>query len=150
MAITVPYETASSGAAARDEIVKILRRFGCASIGFRDDFDAKAVQLVFDHRGAQVDLRISAKGWAALYLEAHPYTIRMRKTLGQHHAHAVEQGMIAVNSILRDWVKAHVTMVECGAMTFPEAFAAHMIAPDGRRVIEHLSLKNLLPGPSHD
>lgn len=34
MAHAVPYEGASSGAAAGDEITKLLRRFGCESVGF--------------------------------------------------------------------------------------------------------------------
>jgi hypothetical protein len=35
----IPYASASSGANARDEITKLLRRFGCESAGFMDDFD---------------------------------------------------------------------------------------------------------------
>lgn len=37
MSTTVPYESASSGASARDEVTKILRRFGCESVGFMPD-----------------------------------------------------------------------------------------------------------------
>ena len=33
-----PYAGASSGAAAREEISKVLRRFGCESIGFHGRF----------------------------------------------------------------------------------------------------------------
>lgn len=33
----VPYENATSGTKARDEINKILRRFGCDQIGWTDD-----------------------------------------------------------------------------------------------------------------
>ena len=32
--MTTPYATASSGASARDDITKVLRRFGAESIGF--------------------------------------------------------------------------------------------------------------------
>ena len=34
----IPYASATNGAAAREEITKILRRFGCESVGFMDDF----------------------------------------------------------------------------------------------------------------
>jgi len=37
--MTTPYDRATSGAAARDEITKLLRRFGCDSVGFMDDFE---------------------------------------------------------------------------------------------------------------
>jgi hypothetical protein len=48
-----------------------------------------------------VQLRASAKGWAAMYLRAHPYTRQMRRTRQEHEAKAMEQGLIAINSILR-------------------------------------------------
>jgi hypothetical protein len=36
---SIPYASATSGTKAREEITKILRHFGCESIGFMDDFD---------------------------------------------------------------------------------------------------------------
>jgi hypothetical protein len=45
---SVPYESAQSGASARDEITKVLRRFGCESIGFMDNFSEHEVLLAFD------------------------------------------------------------------------------------------------------
>jgi hypothetical protein len=148
---TVPYENATSGTAAREEINKILRRFGCSSVGFMDDFDNKSILLAFEHRGNKVQLRASAKGWAALYLKAHPYNpSRQRKTRQEHEAQAVDQGLIAINSILRDWVKGQVTAVECGIMSFAAVFMPHMLAPDGRPLIEHIVSQGLLPAPPAD
>ena len=144
---TVPYENATSGDAARSDLTKILRRFGCSSIGFMDDFDKKEVLLVFEHRGNRVQLHASAKGWAALYLRAHPYSSRMRNTQAQHQAKAIEQGLIAINSILRDWVKGQVTAVECGVMSFTAVFLPYMIAADGRPMLEHMTAQGLLPAP---
>ncbi|MEO1206411.1 MAG: hypothetical protein AAFV45_08760, partial [Pseudomonadota bacterium] len=73
MAATVPYENASSGAKAREEITSLLRRMGCESVGFMDDFESYTVLLAFKHRGRDVQLRASAKGWAQMYLKAqHP------------------------------------------------------------------------------
>ena len=37
-ATTVPYASATSGIKAREETSKLLRRFGCESIGFMDDY----------------------------------------------------------------------------------------------------------------
>lgn len=151
MTTTVPYENATSGSAARDEITKILRRFGCSSIGFMDDFDKKEILLAFEHRGNRVQLHASAKGWAALYLKAHPYNpSRQRKTRTEHEAKAIEQGLIAINSILRDWVKGQVTAVECGVLSFSAVFMPHMIASDGRPMIEHMVTRGLLPAPVED
>jgi len=35
--MTVPYAAATTGRKAREEIIKVLRRFGCGSIGFMED-----------------------------------------------------------------------------------------------------------------
>ncbi len=146
-ATTVPYENATSGGAARDEVTKILLRFDCSSVGFMDDFEKKEVLLAFEHRGNKVQLRASAKGWAAMYLRAHPYNSRMRKTVKQHEQFAIDQGLIAINSILRDWVKGQVTAVECGMLSFTAVFLPYMLAADGRPVLEHVMQRNLLAAP---
>jgi len=73
-----PYASATSGAAARDEITRLLRRFGCESVGFMDDFERHEIILAFNHRGRQMQLRASAKGWAAMYLKENPWTSRRK------------------------------------------------------------------------
>jgi hypothetical protein len=133
MMASTPYASATSGAAARDEITKLLRRFGCESVGFMDDFENYDVLLAFKHRGRSMQLRASAKGWAALYLKDRPYTYRMRTTKKDYEAQALRQGLIAVNSILRDWVKGQVMAVECGILSFEAVFMPYMLTNDGRR-----------------
>jgi hypothetical protein len=145
----VPYEGATSGAAAREEISKLLRRFGCESVGFMDDYEAKTVLLAFKHRGRSVQLKASAQGWAAMYLKAHPHNwSRSKFTKTEHEQRAVAQGLIAVNSILRDWVKGQVTAVECGILSFDAVFVPYMLTSDGRTVLERMSETNLLPPPT--
>lgn len=147
--MAVPYENASSGQAARGEIVKILQRFGCSSVGFMDDFDEHSVLLAFTWRNRPVQMRASAKGWAACYLKEHPYSSRMRKTRAEHETFALKQGMVAINSILRDWVKGQVTAIETGMMTFDHVFMPHMLLPDGTAAIELIRSQLSLPAPSH-
>lgn len=142
---SVPYENATSGAAARDEITKLLRRFGCESVGFMDDFEAKEILLAFRHRGRQVQLKASAKGWAQMYLKAHPWSYRSRGNKIDHEQRALSQGLIAVNSILRDWVKGQVTAVECGILSFEAVFVPYMLTNDGRPAIERILEMNILP-----
>lgn len=60
----------------------------------------------------------------------------------------LDQGLIAVNSILRDWVKGQVTAVETGIMSFEAVFVAHMLTGDGRSVLERIQSDNLLPAPT--
>ena len=141
----VPYASATSGASAREEITKILRRFGCESVGFMDDFAEKSVLLAFTHRGRPIQLRASAKGWAQMYLKESPWTHRARSTRQAYEAKAMNQGLIAVNSILRDWVKGQVTAVECGMLSFEAVFMPYMITADGRPLLERLQEQKLLP-----
>lgn len=147
MTATFPYASASSGDAARGEITRLLRRFGCQKIGFMDDFGSQSVLLHFEHRGRAVQLKASARGWAAGYLRENPYTHRKRGTKADYEAKAMAQGLIAVNSILRDWVKGQVTAIECGILEFDAAFMPYMLLNDGRSVIEHVRERDLLPAP---
>jgi len=140
--MSIPYEGATSGMKARDELTKILQKFGCENVGFMDDFAESAVILAFRHRGRAVQLRASAKGWAQMYMKEHPY--KQKKTEGK----ALAQGLIAVNSILRDWVKGQVTAVETGVLSFEAVFMPHILTSDGRSVLEHIQANNLLPAPS--
>ena len=144
---SVPYADATGGS-ARDEITKILRRFGCEAVGFMDDYTKHEVLLAFTHRGRRVQLVANAKGWAALYLKHNPYSLRRRQTRIEYEQAALRQGHLAVNSILRDWVKGSVTAVECGILSFDAVFMPYMLAPDGRPIIERLQEQKLLPQPT--
>ncbi len=146
--MSVPYASASSGMKARDEITKMLQRFGCESVGFMDEFAEHSVLLAFRHRGRPVQLKASAKGWAAMYLREHPYSHRMRATKHDHEQAALQQGYIAINSILRDWVKGQITAVECGMLSFEGVFMPYMLTNDGRPLVERLSTLDMLPAPN--
>lgn len=50
----IPYARATSGGAARDQIAKLLRRMGCDSVGFMDEFARKSVRLAFVHQGRAI------------------------------------------------------------------------------------------------
>ncbi len=146
---SVPYASATSGASAREEITKLLRRMGCESVGFMDDFENKTVMLAFKHRGRSIQFEASARGWAAWFLNEVPWNSRMRKTKPQHEAGALDQGLIAVNSILRDWVKGQVTAVECGLMPVEAVFLAHIVTDNGETLLKRLEGSQLLlPPPS--
>jgi len=144
----VPYASATTGIKAREEITKVLRGFGCESIGFMDDYEKHEVLLAFTHRGRQVQLPASAKGWAALWLKANPYSSRWRRSRVEYEQDALKQGQIVVNSVLRDWIKGQVTAVECGILSFEAVFMPYMLTNDGRPLIERLAETDLLPKPT--
>ena len=142
---TIPYESARSGTAARAEITKILHKFGCESVGFMDNFDDMSVLLAFKHRGRSIQLEASAKGWAKLYLERKPWSPRKRVTKQEYEQKALEQGFVAVNSILRDWIKGQITAVECGIQSFDAVFMPYIMLPSGQTVVEYVKEIKLLP-----
>jgi hypothetical protein len=78
--------------------------------------------LAFTHRGRPIQLTASAKGWAQMYLKENPWTSRRFISKADHEQKALRQGHVAVNSILRDWIKGLVTAIECGILSFEAVF----------------------------
>ena len=64
----LPYENATSGKAAVNDMQKILQSFGAASFGHMEDFDKGEVIVQFRWRDRSVTIRASAKGYAAAWL----------------------------------------------------------------------------------
>ena len=52
-----------------------------------------------------------------MFLKENPWTYDRRSTKQEWEQAALRQGHVAVNSILRDWIKGQVTAVECGILT---------------------------------
>lgn len=142
--MTLPYSSATSGDKAMAEIQRILQQFGCNKFGVMTDWDAGTLLVQFEWRGAKVSFPASFKGYASAWLKEKPYTSRMRCTKAEHEAKALEIGSIAVYSILRDWIKAQVVAVETGLVSFDEVFMAHVLLPNGQRMIEHARETKLL------
>ena len=110
----LPYENATSGTKAFEQIEKVLRKFGCSNFGTMRDWDRGVLICQF--------------------------------TWNKRQVHIEAKGEMAVPSILRDWIKGQVTAIEIGLMPFEHAFMPHMLAADGRPLIEHAML--LLDGPA--
>lgn len=126
----IPYETATSGAAARDETVRLLRGIGADGIGFMDRFAEQELVLVFTLRGATYKLEASAKGWARWWLRKNPHTSRHRSTKQEHEEKAANQGLIAINSILRDYTKGMVAAIESGMVSIRWEDGSSQSVPD--------------------
>ena len=144
--MSVNYASATSGTKAHEEIKKVLRSLGCDSVGIMEHHHTHEVSLAFTHRGRNVQLRVSAGGWATMWLKKNPYSHRIRRSRIEYEQDALQQGCIAINSILRDWVKGQVTAIECGLLSFEAAFLPHMLTHDGRPLHERVNEFNeLLP-----
>lgn len=142
--MALPYENATTGKAAMQEIQKILQGFGVQSFGHMEDYDHGEIIVQFKHRDRTIVLKVSARGWAKLWLRKNPHTSRHKKTLAQYERAALDQGYIAVHSVLRDWIKAQVTAVECGMLKFESAFLGQIMLPSGETVYEKVASSQLL------
>jgi hypothetical protein len=146
----MPYASATAGNRAREETTKWLRRLGCEGIGFYDHFEEHELELAFKHHGQAYRLLASAKGYAQRLLKERPYNGMRRRSRTEYEQELLEQGRIAINSILRDWAKGAVTGVESGMLKFEAVFMPYMITADGRTVHERIGEMKLLPAPEKD
>lgn len=143
----LPYATATSKR-ARDDTQALLSRFGCSKFGWMNDVEEGVVELYFEWRGRQVRMRASARGWAALYLNAHPWTPRHRRTKAEYEARTQRHAMeVVVYCLIRDWLKGCLTAVESQAFPFDHVFLPWMVTADGRTIAERAEVRGLLPAP---
>jgi hypothetical protein len=91
-----------------------------------DKYETHELLLYFKHRGQQVHLTASAKGWAQMWLRKNPYTVRTRRSRYDYEQDALRQGHIAINSIVRDWVKGQCAAIESGVVSFEAVFMPFM------------------------
>ena len=144
----LPYENATSGTAAFAEAEKILRRFGCDNFGVMQDWSRGVTVIQFQWKERRIHLEASWAGYTAAWLKENPWGDRKRCTHQEHEDQARHKGQMAVPSILRDWIKAQMTAIEVGLMPFDHVFMPHMLAHDGRRVVEHMERVLKIEGPT--
>ena len=143
--MALPYENATSGGAALEDIRKLLTRFGCSRFGTMTDAEKGELIVQFTYRGRDVTARASYRGYASAWLKEHPYNpSRTRSTRAQHEQKALQQAEISVCSILRDWIKGQVMAIETGILTFEGAFLGQILLPNGRTVLDQAA-ESLLP-----
>ena len=141
---SVPYEDSRAGLRARTETRKLLDNFGCDSVAFLEKIERSRsgeehiLVLLFEWHNMKVKMEASAGGWAELYLRAKPWNSRRTLSREAYAERAFKQGAIAVDSILRDWVKGQLTAVASGLVTFEEVFLPYMLTPSGSTVAELL------------
>lgn len=141
----LPYENATSGGAALEDIRKLLTKFGCARFGTMTDAENGELIVQFTYRGRDITAKASYKGYAAAWLKEHPYGPRTRGPRQAHEAKALKQAEVSVCSILRDWIKGQVVAIETGILTFEGAFLGQILLPTGKTVLDAVMRSDMLP-----
>lgn len=144
---SLPYESATSGERALNEVQKILAKFGCQSFGTMIDAERGLTIVQFKWRNRTISLEASWKGYAVAWQKAHPWSSYSRGSRNDYDAKALAIGRAAVCSVLRDWIKGQVTAIECGVLSFEAAFMPHMLLPTGERVLDRVTATKLLEAP---
>ncbi len=145
--MTLPYENATSGRRAVEDIRRTLQAFGCSKFAPMEDFDKGLVMIQFEWRGRMVQVEASGAGYAQAWLKAHPFNSRRKGSQREYERKALEKGAIAVWSILRDWVKGQITAVETGILSFEAAFLGQILLPSGETVMQRIETQGMLPPP---
>lgn len=144
----LPYENATSGKTALNDIQKILREFGAKSFGSMEDFETGELLIQFEWRERKVSLKANGRGYAAAWLRHHPWGQRMRLSKVEYERKALAQGMVSIYSVLRDWIKGQITAVETGILSFEGAFLGQILLPSGRTILEEAETSFLkIEGP---
>lgn len=141
--MSIPYESATAGDRALNEMQKTLAAFGCQAFGVMTDTERQVLTVAFKWRDRQVNLEASWKGYAAALLKGRKFAYESKRRAAEQKA--LEQARVSVCSVLRDWVKGQTTAVECGVLSFETAFMPHMLLKDGRRLIDAVAAANMLP-----
>ena len=141
----LPYENATSGGAALEDIRKLLTKFGCARFGTMTDQEHGELIVQFTYHGRDITAKASYKGYAAAWLKEHPYGPRTRGTKAAHEAKAIKQAEVSVCSILRDWIKGQAVAIETGILTFEGAFLGQILLPTGKTVLDAVMRSDMLP-----
>jgi hypothetical protein len=134
---TIPYENAQAGERALAECQRLLAKLGCQRFGTMTDVERGCTMVQFTWHERQISLEASWKGYAAAWMKAHPYKGGYSSaSRGVWERKALEIGKTAVASVLRDWLKGQCMAIECGVLSFDSVFMAHMLLPDGQRLID--------------
>ena len=127
------FKSHASPMLAQGRIKELLRKFGVQMVTVADDFEAHEVYIIFKYRNIPVKIPLNYGRLALKWLEDQPYAYRMRSTRAEYEARIKETAYRASYSILEDFLKAMVTMVDLGIRTFEEVFLADFDTAEGQR-----------------
>ena len=139
----LPYSTSKSDPAkAQKRIREMLLKFGVDRIIFDDNFKQFELAVMFVYKDYPVRLPVNYGKLAEMYLKEDPYTSRKHCARDEWDADKRDIAYRASFSLLEDFLKGLVTMVEMDIFSFEEIFISYFTDNQGQRLGEVL-LKNL-------
>lgn len=131
----LPYANSKADPAkAQKRIRETLMRFGVDRIVFDEDFKNGDLTVKFTFKGLPVALPVNYNQLAEVYIEADPWTKRKCKSEEAWNKDKFEAAYRASFSLLDDFIKSMVLMVEIDMFSFEEIFMSHFINDKGERL----------------
>lgn len=138
----LPYATSKTDPVrAQQRIRATLQKFGVSRIAFDEDFKACELVVRFIYKEYPVSLPVDYARLAELYLEEDPWTTRKFKSRDEWEADKREVAYRAAFSLIEDYLKSMVTIVEMGVFSFEEIFVSYFIDKRGKRLGEYFKAK---------
>ena len=122
-------------------IRKMLQKFGVDRVGFDEDFVNFTIVVYFTYNKFPVSIPINYKDLSEMYIEDDPWTHRRRCTKEEWEKDKREIAYRASFSMINDFLKGLITMIELGAFTFEEIFMSYFTDNNGVRLGEVLVKK---------
>lgn len=119
---------------AQARIQKLLIKFGVDKISFTLDVKRGELAISFVYKGYPVRLPVNYAALADRYLAEDPYTTRKMTSKAEWIAAKQEIASRAAYSILEDFLKGSITMVDMGVLPFEDIFIGSFVHASGRRL----------------
>ncbi len=126
---------------AQQRIRKTLIKFGVDRIMFDEDFKAFTVYMKFRYKEYPVCIPVNYDYVARKFMKAAPYSYRGRSSKERWEQKHRDKAYRASFSIIEDFIKGMITLVELGVFTFEEIFISYFIGPNEKRLGEYLVKK---------
>jgi len=126
---------------AQQRIRATLQKFGVSRISFEEDFEDCELVVRFQYGDYPVAMPVDYGKLAELYLTEDPWSHRKRKSRAEWEEDKRQVAYRAASSLLEDYLKAMVTIVEMGVSTFEEVFISHFVAKNGQRLGDYFKAR---------
>lgn len=124
---------------AQGRIRQMLQKFGVDRVGFDEDFTSFEVSVKFLYKNYPVKLPVNYSALSERLLKEDPWTRRKNKNRTDWEQDKRETAYRAGFSILEDFLKASLTLIDSGLFTFEEVFIGHFVSSRGQRLGEMMA-----------
>ena len=123
---------------AQQRIRQTLIKFGVDRIAFDEDLKAFTIYMKFRYKDYPVCIPVNYDQVAKKFMQASPRTRTSRTAKDKWESRHRDKAYRASFSIIEDFIKSMITMVELGVFTFEEIFISYFMGPNEKRLGEYL------------